>query len=178
MDLRPKKEIAGDQSIFPPTAKAMAAFTLIEVTIALLVLASSLVVLLGLQTSSVQRSLRDRAQQEAMLAARSILSAIEINSTDLEAQDTTDSAAELLRKLTKAHSAPQTELLPDKYQANLRVEDLEIPVPNTDPKFAENMIGLKQVLLTIFWGERPDQELRVVFLVPSEIKKSHDQRRP
>ena len=159
MDLRPKQEMKA------------AGFTLMEVTIALLVLASALVVLLGLQSSSVQRAVRDRSQQEAMLAARSILAAIEIGAEDLETQDTTDSAAALFEKLTGGARQDEEDRLSEKYQANLRVEELEIPVPNTDPKFAENPIRLKQVILTVFWGESPNDQLRVVFLVPSDYKE-------
>ena len=52
-------------------------FTLIEVVFAVLILAGSLVVLLGLQTSSLQLTGRGKMTQQAMLYARRILAPIE-----------------------------------------------------------------------------------------------------
>lgn len=54
-------------------------FTLIEITLAILVLAGSFTVILGLLASATQRAVRDKNSQSAMLLARRILAAIETN---------------------------------------------------------------------------------------------------
>jgi prepilin-type N-terminal cleavage/methylation domain-containing protein len=147
-------------------------FTLMEVTVAILLLASALVILLGLQGSTIHRAVRDRHQQQAMLVARQILAAIEVNSDDLEQQDLTAPVDELLSKLLgmSGRVPGDEDEAPRYFQANLHVEDLELPVPSIDPKFAEQKLGLKQVVLTIFWGENVESQLRVVFLVPSKTE--------
>ena len=65
-----------------------AGFTLIEVCLALLVLGGSMIVLLGLQSSIIGRTIRDSKKQRAMLLSRQILSAIETSNTPLVEQST------------------------------------------------------------------------------------------
>ena len=146
-------------------------FTLMEVTMALLLLAGALVVLLGLQSSTIQRAVRDRNQQQAMLIARSILAAVEVAATDLEPQDITEAPDRLIEKLV---GAPPPERLEEgagrSFEANLRIEEFELPVPNQDPKFGDNPIKLKQIVLTVFWGETSADQLQVVFLAADKEK--------
>ena len=142
-------------------------FTLMEVTMALLLLAGALVVLLGLQSSTIQRAVRDRNQQSAMLIARSILAAVEVSADKLDLQDITDTPDRLIERLIGTTPPERLEEGAGRaFQANLRVEEFELPIPNQDPKFGDSPIKLKQAVLTVFWGENPADQLQVVFLVP------------
>jgi len=165
MDIRTPPKIAA-------RAGGTRGFTLMEVALALLLLAGALTVLLGLQSSSISRAVRDRHQQQAMLISRAILAAIEVSAERLETQDATDAPERLIEKITGAEMPRGEELSSGRtFLANLRVDELEIPVPNKDPRFAENAIPLKQVTLTVFWGDKPADQLRTVFVVPARPKE-------
>ena len=150
---------------------ALRGFTLMEVALALLLLAGALTVLLGLQSSSISRAVRDRRQQQAMLIARSILAAIEVSVDRLEIDEITDAPERLIQKITGADLPKDaTAPYPRDFRANLRVADLEIPVPSRDPRFADDAIPLKQVVLTVFWGEHAADQLQTVFIIPGRPK--------
>lgn len=109
-----------------------AAFTLMEVVIAVVILASALVTLLGLQSSIITRTLRDEEKQQAMLVARGILSAIEVHLDKLEIQDRTVTAEELLKDLAGSEVIDRdkdSEEHDDRFNfmAHLKVEPWGIP---------------------------------------------------
>lgn len=147
-----------------PAIAGQAAFTLMEVLVAVLILAGSLMTLLGMQTTIIERTIRDRNQRQAMLIARSILAAIEIDPESIETQETTVDADKLLRTLTMQAERDDeaSEILQD-FQARLLVDTLEIPIKE------DQLIIMKQVLLTLFWGEENDEKLDVVFFMPLEL---------
>ena len=142
-------------------------FTLVEVIFAIIILSSSLVVLLGLMSSSVSKSLRDRNQLYAMLIARNILSALEMEET-INDQNTTDTAYQLLKSLNGfAREEPDERELYNGMDAELIVEDWETPAELMDQLQSTNTI-LKKIYLRVFWGVTQDDELEVVYFVPNK----------
>jgi type II secretory pathway pseudopilin PulG len=142
-----------------------AGFALIEIMIATMILATSLITLLSLQSSAVQRAVRDRNQQDAMLVARSIMSAIEVDPDQVEMQDTTMPAREMLNQLLPQDTAKQDEellLFYERFQANLRVDEVPLPLPNQEP------VMMKRVTLLIFWGSGAAEQMQTVFFVQSD----------
>jgi Tfp pilus assembly protein PilV len=140
-------------------------FALVEVLISIMILGMSFVVLLSLQTAAVRKTIRDRNHQDAMLVARSIMSAIEIDIDRLEEQEINMPAQQMIRELIGSESNEQDEAEEEflnKYNANLSVTKTEIPVPlpNIEP------IRLKKILLNLTWSENPQDRLETVFFVP------------
>ncbi len=143
-------------------------FTLMEVTIAVLILSSALVTLLGLQSSILKRALRDEEKQHAMLIARTILSAIEIKNQDIETQDTTSSVDQLLDKLQLniKDDGNEENIKKFEFMARLKVENVGIK------NIGENL--MKSISLTIYSqqaqliNEVPEDAFEVVYLIPLE----------
>lgn len=146
-----------------PAASREAGFTLIEITISIVILATALTILLGLQSSSVQRAVYDRNAQQAMLIAREILSAIDIAKDPALLGDAFGSPEEVLRDVLQSASLPEDRLDPEgKFEVDLAFEDIELPIPNlgTDK--------LRRATLSVHWVGGPEQGLVVdYFLVVS-----------
>lgn len=154
-----------------------------EVLVAILVLAFAVSTVLGLQSSLAKRSFRDRNQRQAMLVARSILAAIEMDPSKVEKFRGTKRATELMsqivpQKQTDKDAAAELE----NYMAALDVAEREVFVPPTPdglPQFAM----MKEIRLKIFWGEDIDDELDVIYFAPANPKtgadgKSADEEEP
>lgn len=142
-------------------------FTLIEVIFAIIILASSLTVLLGLQSAAVSKGLRDRNQLQAMLLAKNILAAIEIK-PEVDETNTTETVARLLEDFNAVPSLDDTEK--ESYNgmyAKLVIEEWQNPDILTD-KVNENV--LKRVYLKIFWGDFPEDQMEIVYFIPNKVQ--------
>ncbi len=142
--------------------------TLMEVLIAVLILAFSVTTILGLQSSIVMRALRDKNQRQAMLMARSILAAIEMDPEKVPAQETTKPARELLKNLIPEQKADRDAA--DGQQllmATLSAADREFPVPGKELQ----IVSLKEIRLRVFWGQNPDEQLDVVYYAPRRVEQ-------
>lgn len=146
-------------------------FTLIEVAFAVLILSGTLVTLLGLQSSSIQRAVRDRNKQQAMLIARQIFSSIEtasINASDknsLEIGERTESPDKIANEILQNASNPANPLDPEnRFLATLKVEYWDIK------GLPENSV--KRVSLTVSWSDNPLDKVSVIYFVPSEDQVS------
>ena len=142
-------------------ARSAAGFTLIEVLVALLVLATSLVVLLGLQSSSTQAALRSRNQTTAMLYARSFLAAVESDEIVVpESEDTTLSLLELFDRhnLTAQISETERESL-TRFTAHFVSRPKDI---------LEYKGALQEIMLTISWGPSNQDSFTVNYYEPTE----------
>ena len=136
-------------------------FTLIEVVIALVILGGSLVVLLGLQSSIIERTIRDSKKQRAMLLARQILSAIEVAQTPPVPQSTDGSFKDVLNSVLTSNETNREESPEDaEYHAQLEVESVGIP------KLAPDAI--RKITVTISWSPSPLDQLTAVFFTPSD----------
>lgn len=143
-------------------------FTLMEVTIAVVILSSALVTLLGLQSSILKRALRDEEKQQAMLVARTILSAIEVRNKDIEVQDGVSTVQQLLGKLQLDISDKENDKSIQKFEfmARLKVENVGLK------NIGDNL--LKSVSLSIYSKQAPEvngfvqDSFDVTYLIPQE----------
>jgi len=121
----------------PPNGRHLpgesAGFTLIEITFAIVVLAGSLMVLLGLQSAATRATFYAGKKQEAMLAARALMSAIELGETELEPQDTKAPLHNLLEEYIPSEGGifpaggGHPPKLFDDLTGGLRGENLQLP---------------------------------------------------
>ena len=140
-----------------------AGFTLIEVVIAVFVLAASMVVLIGLQTSSMQRAIRDRNKQQAMLFARRIMAEYESLKREAEDEEKTDSVLSFLDDISDDDLGSEEQRVQlERFTAQLSIQDW--PLPGIDE------ILLKRLGLVIFWSESPLDRVELVLLVPAAAK--------
>ena len=140
-----------------------AGFTLIEIIIAVMILAVSLTTLLGLQSSATQTAIQTRNKQEAILTSRAIMSAIEYAGGVIKNQSTKGSASDVaLRFLSQEATAPivaQEKRIP--LTAALTIEDW--------PMEGLPANSLKKVTLTIGWGPKPEDSVTTYYFVAAKI---------
>jgi prepilin-type N-terminal cleavage/methylation domain-containing protein len=133
-------------------------FTLIEIVVALLIFAISFVTFLGIQTVSLRVTLQNRNRQEALLAARSFLSFVEISDEALNDITSEGDLNTVANALTKGVIQFPEEIR-QRYQARLQISNWRIKGIDND--------ALKRISLNILWGSNADQEISLVYFVPS-----------
>ena len=136
-------------------------FTLIEVTLALLVLGGSLVVLLGLQSSIIERTLRDSQKQRAMLLSRRIFSAIESSKNPPPAQKTEGSFRDVLGAVTSG-SSDSIAIDPEDQQFSAQLDVEEVDIPNIAEK------AMRKITLSIAWGPKSIDQLTAVYFTQGD----------
>ncbi len=137
-------------------ANQSAGFTLLEITFAILILAGSLTVLLGLQSSSVQRTIRDQHKQQAMLMARQILAAVESAREPPDVGSSSGTAREIFEKTLQGREPDRRQDSPaDLYQADLVVEKWQLPGIDADI--------IRRLRLTLSWSDNPLDSLAVYY---------------
>ena len=138
-------------------------FTLMEVIVAIVILASSLTVIIGLQYSSTQKTVQSKLQQQAMLLARVILTEIEMDPS-MASQTEAMPALELIEELDSENPllGGGTEKGLEQITATLQVEEMEIPMSNSDP------VNLKKVILIMSWSDNPSDAFEVIYYVPDK----------
>lgn len=138
-------------------------FTLLEIAFALMLISGALVVVVGLQTSSISRAVSDRNIQKASLIARSILSAIELNSIDVPEQDRTESADKVLSTLIRTRNINKEEREEQRqFMVQLRVEPIELVLP------PDVILALKRFDVTVFPEDAPEDSFNVVYIARSQ----------
>ena len=131
-------------------------FTLIEIAIAIFLLATSLTIILSLQSSVISRSINDRSRVQAMLVARRILAGIETGDTEVKDETVIKPVVEYLGNLARPEDLD-----------SLKGMNLELKTePWTIPQFED--LKIKKITLTISWGTVFDQNLAIYFFVPED----------
>lgn len=150
-----------------------AGFTLLEITIAVMVLAVSLVTLLGLQASIMEQSVRDRERQSALLVARRVLAAIEASEDPLQVGTREGKVGELLRMFLAGSEEDRSDATDASLNldAILRVEEFQVPSSDPDNDKPEIM---KKAFLKVFWGPSDLDSLELVYLVPDTENQDSD----
>ena len=137
-------------------------FSIIELIFAVVILAGGLTVLLGLQSAATTSALRDRNQQQAMLIARSVMSALEITEK-LSDSNFNGTAEDLLNKYKQAISdAPDYQDIIKQTQANLAIQSVEVPIVSKVPV---QPIKMFRTELTLSWGKSPDDNLTIIYYI-------------
>ena len=148
-------------------------FTLIEVIIAVVILAGSLTILISMVTTSVASAVNDRQHFYASLAARSLMSAIELQGK-IDTQDTVKPLIDLLEQFNAVNQLePELRRVYEQMEAALIVQDFEIPglLPPSgdDPQQQqESIVKLKKLSLGVRWGGGDEQHLDIYFALPAE----------
>ena len=135
-------------------------FTLIEVVIALVILGSAMVVLLGLQSSILKRTIEEQRKQRAMLLARQVMTAVE-SQDDLPIEGSlTGRIDEILSGLHMISNTDQTLSDDDlTFRAEFNTSDWGIP------GVADK--AMRKFELIMRWGEAPDESLTVIYFTPN-----------
>ncbi len=142
------------------------AFTLIEVTVGIVILATGLTILLGLQSSSIRRAIHDRNEQFAMLLSRAILAGVEAGITDAVEGERQGPASEFTKELQMFNDAAETDLKQlQQFEVDWNVVATDLPVKEK---------ALKRVQLTIRWGKDPADAFSVVSFFPGEPEAAPD----
>jgi type II secretory pathway pseudopilin PulG len=162
MELREEEVTTHRPSLATSLRKTEGGFTFIELILALALLAASMTVFIGLQAAAVQRTIRDRNVQQAMLAARRIMAAIDTNPTILEQGNIAPSPLpNLFSQLGFRVSGDATEQEVLSYlQGELIIENWALPVPNIE----EN--PLRKLTLRIAWSPDPVDRFELVYYIP------------
>ncbi len=139
-------------------------FTLIEISIAILMLATSLVVLIGLEQSSMQRAINDKDRRVALSVARRIMSDIEIKKITIDIDQKKED------KLLNFLKQNDFELEDDDIEKK-NLEKFSIVLQASSPPLAgieqDNLIKL--IELTISWGETNREKLYLIrYIEPDE----------
>lgn len=135
--------------------KSQKAFTLIEITIAVFMLASALVVLLGLEQSNISRTLNDQNRKIALGLARKVMSAIELEKIEINVDEEKDGKVLDFFK--------QNNIEYDKDEKD-RLENFSVVLKASSPNLAgfeqDNLIKL--IELKISWGETHRESLSII----------------
>lgn len=146
-----------------PRISSQRGFTLIEITFAVLILAGSFVVVLGLQSSAVRREVADRNRQSAMLVARRILTAVETLQGEIPEMNEVASPREIIEQLTRTPMRIDEEDRIEEFTAELRVEPWGLP--QLDPDV------MRRLVLRVYWANFPDDAIEVVYYLPREEER-------
>jgi len=148
---------------FPPKRDQLeGGFTFVEILVALTLLAGAAGLLIGLQGAAVRRTLRDTQAQQAMLAARRIMSSIESMKPadfNLSNQDNQPVASVLQALGVPASSTSSEQDSLSSLSASIQVEDWVVPLPNATPE------PMKRITLRISWGIAPDDSITIFYLL-------------
>jgi len=136
-----------------------AGFTLVEIAFAILILAGSMVVLLGLQSSLVRREVADKNRQDAMLIARRVMAAVE-SLPDFPENGTRQGSARqiLVELLTDKVLGDRDEIL-DRYQVEMGIQNWGIPELNDR--------AMRSLALKVYWSDYPLDAISLVYFVPA-----------
>jgi hypothetical protein len=135
--------------------------TLIEVIFAIILFAGAMITILGLQSSNLSRTLEDKNKIRAMLAAREILAAIEIQEETLEPGNRSGSVEDIIAGLINhpkdKENSPHQGLL-----AQLDIEN--VALPEIGPT------ALQKTTVTVSWGDLPFEQFKTSFFLSGELE--------
>lgn len=139
-------------------------FTLIEVAIALLVMAMSMTTILGLQSSAMRRAIHDRGMQQAMLVTRELFAEMEGSDVPLPVGDQNMTVPELVDVVAGSGSK------------DLSLQELKEASKNMEAHIIVDYFGakplddkaMKRIDIEVAWSPAPEDRLRVVHFVPND----------
>jgi prepilin-type N-terminal cleavage/methylation domain-containing protein len=144
--------------------KASPGFTLIEVALAILLLATALTIIVSLQSAVVEQSISNSEREEALLYARSILSSYEIAENLIPKAQ---SKISLYTYLKDSNLLPTQDRYLEDHLKNYTI-DIEVE-PWKIPGFEELNLGrdgLTRITTRIIWGDGIAQQAAIDYFVP------------
>ena len=137
-------------------------FTLIEILIALTVMAAASGVLIGMQSAAIARTFRDKNAQQGMLLARRIMASVEASADNPAAlvNFENESALGALQKfgIPEPTEASEKKVL-TPFAVTMLVEDFPLPIPNMEED------PMKKITLRVSWGSDVDQNIIIAYLM-------------
>ncbi len=138
-------------------------FTLIEVVVAVIILGGSLLVLLGLQTSIVERTFRQSKEQKAVLIAREILSAIEVSDNPIQEGVFEGAPEDVIKNFLPNNKEEEIEDT-DKTEFLARVEITNWTLPG-----AEVVMVMNKFNVEVSWGPNDNERVKALFFAPKDL---------
>jgi len=137
-------------------------FTFIEIMIALIILATAVSTLLGMQGAAIARTVRDKDAQQAMLLARRIMASIEAmpQGKNLDTFEDKPALAALQQFGIPDPPDEASKQALSPFKISLGMGDLTLPLPNVEEE------PLTKINLQISWGAQPDEMFSVTYLIP------------
>jgi len=134
-----------------------------EVIIAIVILATSTITLLGVQSAVTRRATLDNQRIRAILAAREVLAAAELN-LEPPAPGTLEGTPESVRDQLLGRTAPNNAPKPQNpqelpLQVTLQISDWALPGFEEAP--------LYRYELTVAWGDRQGESITINYFVPT-----------
>lgn len=146
------------------TRRSSGGFTLIEISIAILILAGSLAVILGLQASSVRRAAHDKLEMRAILASRRIMAEIETASDPIEVGIVKGTALDVLRSVSALQKGVRDE------DGSLQGLNAELDVAYRDlPGVGEKV--MKEIKLKVSWGQADSDAYSLTYFIANDDQK-------
>lgn len=137
-------------------------FSLIEVIVALAIMAAAASLLIGMQGAAIARTLRDRDAQQAMLAARRIMSSIEAAGDDAPVENFDgETVPDALKRFGGPDQTNESEALGyASLRVAMKVDEWPLPIPNVtdDP--------MRKITLKVYWGPEIDDAFILTYLAP------------
>jgi prepilin-type N-terminal cleavage/methylation domain-containing protein len=136
-------------------------FTFFEVMVALALLAVAASILIGMEGAAIRRTLRDTNAQQAMLAARRIMAAVEtMKEPDFNLSNQNNRPVlDVLQELGAPNPTDPTALEAlQNISASITVEDWILPIPNAESS------PMKRVAVSLSWGPQADDRFDVLFI--------------
>lgn len=138
-------------------------FTFIEVVIAVSLLAVAASIIVGMQGAAIQRGVRDKFAQQAILAERRIMASLEANEDQVQAYEKTGPILDLFDTFKIKPPVDKEELsIIEQLEATLKIEPWEIP--EIDPE------AMRKITLIVRWGPDQDQSIEVLYFAPRVIQ--------
>ena len=139
-----------------------AGFTLIEILIALTVMAAASGVLIGMQSAAIARTFRDKNAQQGMLLARRIMASVEASADNPQALVNFDNESAIGARHNfgipePTEAAEKKALAP--FTVTMLVEEFPLPIPNMDPE------PMNKITLRVSWGADSDQNFIIAYLM-------------
>ena len=129
--------------------------------LAVALLAAAAGIMIGLQGASIERTMYDQKSWVATLAARQILSAIEIREDDFGDEGKSGTVLNLFNEFNVPLPEDEKEKTAlDLLQANLTVKDWSIP--------GINSARMKRIILEISWNDQPEDRVEMLYFIPVE----------
>lgn len=146
----------------PKRVAPQSGFSLIEVIVALAIMAAAASLLIGMQGAAISRTLRDRDAQQAMLAARRIMSSIEAAGDDAPLENFDgETVLETLKKFGGPDVTSDTEALGyASLRVAMAVDEIKLPIPNVEDD------PMRKITLKVYWGTQLDEAFIITYLAP------------
>ena len=146
----------------PKRVAPQSGFSLIEVIVALAIMAAAASLLIGMQGAAIARTLRDRDAQQAMLAARRIMSSIEAAGDDAPVENFDgETVLETLKKFGGPDATEEGEALSyASLRVAMAVDEWKLPIPNVEDS------PMRKITLKVYWGSQIDEAFLITYLAP------------